>query len=336
MPDAAVAMTPAPPPMLGRAGDALWLWAPLPILSVALAFVPEQAAPPFAGVVMVLNFLHLAATWSRLYDRRTRDRSRVSAYVLPAVLLGACMLAAREGYTGALLLVVFLCNLPHIGLQNYGFVRIAARRAGEPESAAIAWLDWLYCVLVPTWLAARFASWPDARLFGDGDLILRAVPPSLWTASGAFVAFVALAVWARAGWRALQGRPVPGEVLALHACFGPGAALTLALLPPALAPLPLAAAHYVQYLVIVRRWHVRADEALPAGARSWGRVPWPLYLVGLALLAPGIPALMDALLSDTLGGAMVAFGAAASLHHFHVDGRLWRLREPETGRVLVS
>jgi hypothetical protein len=327
-----MAATAALPPMLGRPRDALWLWAPLPALTLALAFVPERDAPPFAGSLLALNFLHLAATWTRLYDGPARARR--SAYVLPIVLLIACAAVARAGYADTLLLLVFLCNLPHIGLQNYGFVRIASRRAGEPDGAAR--LDWLYCVGVPTWLAARFAARPNVNLFGEGDRLLQALPAALWTVSGACVAGIALAVWVRIARRALAGRPLPPEVVALHACFGPGTALALALLPPPLAPLPLAATHYLQYLVIVRRWHVRADAALPVGARGWGRVPWPVYLVGLALLAPGIPALVDVLLSDTLGGAMVAFGAAASLHHFHVDGRLWRLREPETGRVLVS
>lgn len=335
--DAATA--PTSPPFLGRPGDAAWLWAPVPVLALLLLFVPETAAPPLGGAVLLLNFLHLAATWTRLYASRERTRLRVAAFVLPVVLLGLSAAAIRAGLSGALLLLVFLCNLPHIGLQNYGFVRIATRRSqrdgSAPDGPLDAWIDWLYCVSVPTWLAARFAARPGARLFGEGDALLTGLPPVFWTVTGAAVGTIALAAWARVGIRHLRGTPLPPDVVALHACYGPVAAAALFLLPSPLAPLPLMVGHYVQYLVVVRRWHVRAAESGAAGG-AWGRAGWPLYLLGLALLAPGIPAVTELLLSDVLGGAMMAFGAAASLHHFWVDGRLWRLRDADTGRVLVS
>ncbi len=327
---------PAPLPFLGRPGDAAWRWAPVPVIALLLLFVPESAAPPLGGAVLLLNFLHLAATWTRLYAPNERARLRVSAFVLPALLLAGSLAAVWQGWTGTLLLLVFLCNLPHIGLQNYGFMRIASARGGQSGGPIDAWIDWLACVTVPTWLAARFAARPGARLFGEGDALLAGVPSALWAVSGAVVGVIAAVAWGRILYRQLRGAPLPAEVVALHACFGPVAGAALFLLPNPLAPLPLMVGHYVQYLVIVRRWHVRAAQALPSRARGWGRIAWPAYLIGLALLAPGIPALTHLLLSGWLGGSMAAFGAAASLHHFWVDGRLWRLREPATGTVLVS
>ena len=56
----------------------------------------------------------------------------------------------------------------------------------------------------------------------------------------------------------------------------------------------------------------------------------------LALLAPGIPVVVDTALKPLLGELIPAIGAAASIHHFLADGLIRRLREARTGRLMVG
>lgn len=324
-------------PVVGRPGDLWWLFGPLPLLA-GVAVAAWMAGPVAEGhalqALLVLNFLHVAATWTRLYARQHRAVDPVGAYALPAALLAAALGLVGSGHGTALLFLVFLCNIPHIGLQNYGFVRIAERRAGPDASPWDPWLDKATLALVPTWLAVWFCTRPNADLFDSRSLGLDAVPPAALLVVGVPVGLVAAVTWGRLAWLATTRRPPTRERLFLHLGWGPGALACFALLPASLAALPLAGAHYVQYLVFVRRFHQAA--AARGGPSVWARLPWPLWILALGLLAPGIPLAVDLLLAPVLGDLLVAVGSAASLHHFIVDGRLWRLRSRAVASVALA
>ena len=99
--------------------------------------------------------------------------------------------------------------------------------------------------------------------------------------------------------------------------------------------LPVAGTHYTQYLVVVRRYYRRVGQ-LDGQEPFWARIHPLAYLVLLALLAPGIPFVVDRLMAPLMGDLIAAIGAAASLHHFLVDGLIWKLREPKTRRAMLD
>lgn len=336
IPGASDELRPAPPPLVGQPWDGLWLWLPLPILG-ALAWgvglmgdLPRHAA---LQLLLLLNFLHLGATWTRLYGDARREHP-FAAYVLPALLFAFCGLLMWTQREGLLFLVVFLVNIPHIGLQNYGLIQVAARRAGA-STALDRGLDKAYQLAIPMALALWFASRAGADLFDSVAIGLDRLPAPILASLMAVAAALGIAVFARMLLAARDGQPVPAERWALHAAYGPGMALCFLLLPPELAPIPVAGTHYIQYLVVVRRFHTRAG-ALTGRPGLWARIHPLAYLMLLGLLAPGIPVVVDTALAPLLGGLLPAIGAAASLHHFIADGLLWRMREPRVGRLMLA
>lgn len=326
----------SPPPLLGRPGDAWWLWAPLPILGVGAWLLGAFGEPMPRGVALnllfLLNFLHLGATWTRLYGDGRKEHS-FAAYLLPAALLILCGALVHFEQKGPLLLMVFLANIPHIGLQNFGFIQISAAQKG-------AWtkvdrdLDKAYQVAIPLYLALWFASRPGADLFHSEAIGLDKIPPVFMATLGTVIGAFALGVFARMLYLKSEGRPVPRLRWALHLLYGPGMLAAFVFLPPELAPIPIAGTHYIQYLVFVRRYHHRAG-LIEGRSPIWGRVHPVIYLLLLACLAPGIPIIVNTALEPLLGSLIPAIGAAASLHHFLVDGLIWRMREPTMRRRLL-
>jgi len=304
----------------------------LPLLAV-LAFLLRDLAPQVGtGGLLALNFMHLGATWTRLYGDARREHP-LGAFLLPVLLLAFAAVTVAAGRTPLLLLLVFMSNVPHIGLQNFGFIRAAERARGIVTTRLDRWLD-QYCQgLVPTGLALWFVTRPGAELFDSRAIGLDRLPPQLLAAVGAVVGLLALVTWLRMGWLAIRGQRVCPERFWLHLGWGPAALACFALLPPELAAIPLAGTHYVQYLVIVRRFHQRGRDG---HVGVWGRVPGLAWVLMVALLAPGIPVLVHMLLATRLPGVDVVIGSAASLHHFLVDGRIWKLRESGVARVMLG
>ncbi len=333
--------TPSPParaaPLVGRPADAWWLWVPVPVLALVAWLLRDLAPHVGTGGLLVLNFMHLSATWTRLYGEARRDHPW-GAFALPVALIAFAAIVVGSGRTQLLLLLVFLSNIPHIGLQNFGFIRAGERARGIDTTPLDRWLDKAYQGWVPTWLAFWFATRPGADLFDSRQLHLDQLPPTLIYGIGAGVGVVAAVVWLRLGVAALRRHPVAPERFWLHLFWGPGALACFLFLPPELAAIPLAGAHYIQYIVIVRRYHTRA-RAPTFGAQEpdlWGRVPVIAYLLMLGLLAPGIPVAVHLLVSGWFPDVDLVVGSAASLHHFLVDGRIWKLREPKVARVMLG
>lgn len=317
------------PPVVGRPLDELWLWGPLPALAVAAWIVRDVA--PQVGIqgLMALNFMHLAATWTRLYGPERTTHPGL-AYVLPLGLISVCAGLVSQGLQAWLLFAVFLANIPHIGLQNFGLIRLVERASGHTSTLLDRRLDQAYQAVVPTGLALWFVTRPGADLFDSRALGLHQLPEAVSIATAGVVASVAALTWARLAWQWAAGHPPHRVRVMVHLCWGPGAWLCFSVLPPELAAIPLAGAHYIQYLVLVRRVHQRR-------ARSrWGALHPFAWAVGLLVLAPGIPLAVGALAAPWLPGVDLVLGSAASLHHFIVDSQIWKLRRPAVTRALLT
>lgn len=322
----------SPLPAVGRPLDDVWIWLPLPVLALVAWQLADTAPHVGTGGLLVLNFMHLAATWTRLYGPERRRWPWLSL-VWPAVLIILAASLVAGGLSSWLLLAVFLANIPHIGLQNFGLIRLAERARGQAAAGLDRRLDQLYQAIVPTGLAAWFATRPGADLFDSRALGLDRLPDPLLWAGALVVVGTAGALWGRIAWTTLRGHWPSRTRVMLHLGWGPGALLCFWLLPPELAAVPLAGAHYVQYIVIVRRFHEREARGR---ANRLGRLHPALWVGLLLLLAPGIPLAVSALVSPWLPGTDVVLGAAASLHHFIADSRIWKLRERRIARALLT
>ncbi len=310
----------------------LWIWIPLPLLA-AVAVACESVAPE-VGLhgLMALNFMHLAATWTRLYGPE-RHQWRALSFLLPGALVALCGGLVAMGHHDWLVMVVFLANIPHIGLQNFGLIRLVERAEGRRVVAIDRRLDQLYQALVPTWLAFWFATRPGADLFDSRALGLDRMPEAVMWLGSAVTGLLGLGLLVRMVAQWWTGQPPSRVRWMVHLCWGPAAWMCFVWLPPELAAIPLAGAHYIQYLVIVRCYHQRQRRGRP---NAWGRLHPLLWSVALLVLAPGIPFVVDQGLSSVLPHTGLVLGSAASLHHFVVDSQIWKLRLPQVARTLLA
>jgi Tfp pilus assembly protein PilF len=98
----------------------------------------------------------------------------------------------------------------------------------------------------------------------------------------------------------------------------------------------LAVMHSAQYLWITR-YFARRDAEQAAGASGWH--PWAyaatLVAGGMALFLP-VPWLASYGLHVDFTTSVLIVAAIVNIHHFMVDGVVWKLRNPRVGRVLVE
>jgi hypothetical protein len=352
---------------------ARWLYGPLPDLLLgcgglyALVFVAYAASgPAFERVfpvgllplgALVLGTPHYGATLLRVY-RRSDDRRAYRLFGTQVTLAIAALfvIGVYDVTVGSLLLTLYLSWSPwHYSSQNYGIARLYLGRRGvslEPLDKrllhACFWLSWLL-VLVSVHVEDPQGAYAPVEL---GGIAYRSIPLGIPRPVAAFLlAALALAyanallaclmrLRQRAPWRDL----LPAvALLALQALWFSVPVLSRAtLVGIELAPLDpyrqadtfhwIAFGHFAQYLWITT-WYARNAgddpvrsrflwQAFAAGALVWG-IPSLLFSPGLL----GVRA-FDAGLA-----ALVA--SAVNVHHFVLDGAIWKLRDGRIARVLI-
>ena len=98
----------------------------------------------------------------------------------------------------------------------------------------------------------------------------------------------------------------------------------------------LAVMHSAQYLWITRYFAKRdAEQAARAGGWSPWRY-WATLLAGGAALFLPIPWLASYGWHVDFTASIFIVAAIVNLHHFMIDGVVWKLRNPRVGRVLVQ
>lgn len=285
----------------------------------------SDTALAFAGVgAWVVNYPHFAATNYRLYQSPDHLRQfPLTAFLLPVfIFLGtvACFLWPRE-FAPAWAKVYVLWSMYHYTGQNLGLSLIYAKRAGveisslsrrvlsaflylcfiaqyagvESKSAAV----WVFSIAVPLielphWFVAAMA----ALAYASGALLL--VLAMQWIRKHrALPAIVALPVAAQFCWTILGAENFSFQAL-------------------------LPYFHGLQYLFVAWAVEMHARSAsrqmLPATAR-WTAVN---LVVGAALFF-GLPRLL-ALAGVPLELAVAVIFASVQIHHFFVDGVIWKLR----------
>ena len=350
-----------------------WLFGPLPDLLFGCGLLYALGVVALAGsgvametlsgwlpfVVLCTGVPHYGATLLRVYgtaDARRRY-ARYGLYFGLAVWATFAFSLATPDF-GRWFITLYLTWSPwHYTAQNFGLAMMFLQRGGFAVSFALRRLVKLsfvlsYVVIFAGIHGARSSGGSDPLYSAEGgyqfasleipDAIVQVV---LWTAMLAYlcVSVVMIHRLLRQG-RASRLTPVLALVASqlvwfvvpvlvgrnFPGLFGPKG-------PTALAFFWVAIAHSVQYLWI-SVYYARASGIVAATVRGTSGYLGAAILVGAALwIYPAYvcaPGALGILTFD--GGLGLLVASAVNLHHFLLDGVIWKLRDVRVGEALVS
>ncbi|HXW61779.1 MAG TPA: tetratricopeptide repeat protein [Candidatus Acidoferrales bacterium] len=317
-----------------------------PLLAVATWITPAHVHPwtvAFYALAIVFNYPHFMATIYRAYH--TRDSfEKYKIFTLHVTLLVVLTGVFLHAWPRLLpwVFTLYICWSPwHYTGQNYGLLMMFARRSG----AVVARSEqrWIRAAFVASyWML--LASFETA---GSSDrLVLSMGLPArftLWLRLGLGALF---AVFVFLGFRPLVAKSslsaVAAPILLAFTQF-------LWFVLPTLLELRstyqipqtqyssgiLAVLHSAQYLWVTSYYQQR--EAKAAGQSEWRMVGYFLTLIagGIALFIPG-PWLVSYLLRFDFTTSLLIFTALVNIHHFILDGAVWKLRDSRVAELLLD
>jgi hypothetical protein len=299
---------------------------------------------PVVAVALVLslfvNFPHFSATVYRLYQAREHTRQfPVTAWGLPPVMIGAVGACFWQPQVVApyFVLLYLLWSPYHYSGQTVGITMVYARRAGFPIGwrERLALSTFVFAAFVCGFLAIEQAGFPEFYGMSIPSFVVPtwmspAAQAAMCTGAVVFVGFATV-------WCVRERRMLPPIVLlpalAHFIWFVPGAGVK-----PFLLVIPFF--HSLQYLLIALAMQLKLRLDLAGAERSWRRIRaeasrWSARnIIGGVLLFLGIPALLSWLPLPflTIAGIVVA---AVNIHHFFVDGVIWKLRDASSSSALL-
>lgn len=328
------------------------------LLSVPLLLAIASAGPSrwSTGVAALLALFisgpHYGATLLRVYrEREDRHRYRFFALHVSALLVGLYVWALHEPALGSLLLTLYVSwSVWHFAGQNYGIALMLLRRRGlaiDPGAKRWFYLHFLLSFVLVLLLIHMQES-RHVLAIGAGDAagvrILRVGIPREIVAPAAAV-IGALTLWSlvaatrpllRAG-ASFRDLIPAAAIVATQASWYTIPGLLHATSSMVVNALPftaiwISAAHAAQYLWVTSYYagrSARADRTLPYLVRA--------LLAGMIVVA--LPAWIFG--PDGLGrmpwdgGLAVVTFAVVNLHHFVLDGAVWKLRDGRVARALL-
>jgi tetratricopeptide (TPR) repeat protein len=294
----------------------------------------------FSLLALVCNHPHYMATLYRAFSsRESLDTYRFYAVYL-SVLCGLTLIAAHLFPPMVpLLFTLYVVWSPwHYSGQNFGLLLLFARRRGVSLTGSerrvlsfafvASYLAWLLTVQTTP------SSDPYVRSLDVPAAV--ADPIGLFLVCGFAVATVAVfaRLATRTGWRVL----VPSAVLiSSQALWFVAPWLVQVTVGRHVSPLyyttgALAFMHCAQYLWITA-FSARRESGTAAWRPTWYAVV--LILGGIALFIPG-PWIASTVLGFDFRETTLIFIAVINLHHFVLDGALWKLRDRRVATLLVS
>ena len=334
-------------------------------VALALAGPGIRALLPLGMLPIVSVFAgtpHYGATLLRVYEHRSERRAYVFFTVYGTAVVWAFYVAGLyHAALGSLLLSLYLTWSPwHYTGQNYGISLLFLRRRGIEVVPRVKRRIYASFVLsyVLTFLAIHgdpaSADYAPAQYGGSIYRMMRlGLPSPAWKWAFACVGVSYLALLASAGRDLLRrGRPsdlVPSALVA-------GTQLLWFSLPPlgrelgllrgldpfqpdqaAFVFIWIAAGHAVQYLWVTtyyagkrsraERWRYYA-KCVCAGSAIWS-LPAAVYVLWLRAAGPSLGGVA------TGEDAGVLLAAMVNIHHFLLDGAIWKLRDGRVARALI-
>ncbi len=297
----------------------------------------------FYALALLFNYPHFMATVYRAYHSYD-EFAKYRVFTVHVTLLLVCAGLIAHLWYPLLpwIFTLYICWSPwHYTGQNYGLLMMFARRAGvtptEGERQA------LHLAFIASYLMLLFSFHTGPS---SDALILSLGLPAKFTLPvramlGLF--FIASSGWAlsslarRSSWKAL----LPSLTLTTTQFLWFLLPALIELLSGKEVPQTryssgiLAVLHSAQYLWITS--YYQAKEARAASQTSWSFPRYLLTLVagGIALFIPG-PWLASRVFHADFAASFLTFTALVNLHHFLLDGALWKLRDSRIAALLLN
>jgi tetratricopeptide (TPR) repeat protein len=317
-----------------------------PLLLLGYFFGSESNATAsifFYVMALAFNYPHYMATVYRAYHRRD-DFSKYRFFTLNLTIL-LILTAVVTHWAQALLPFVFTLYLTwspwHYTGQNFGITMMFANRKGAKPSRAIR--NALYVSFLASYLLLflNFHSIPSSD-----SLVLSIGIPSTFANSAKvifFFMFLVPGLWSlwslvrQAGWRAMLA---PITLFSTQFFWF--------VLPTILqsfdkTQIPqtryssgvLAVMHSAQYLWITSYFARR--ESNISSESKWKPFAYFAILIigGIALFVPG-PWLVSYLFKYDFASSFLIFTALVNIHHFLLDGAIWKLRDKRIANLLLD
>ena len=327
-------------------GGGLWS---LPLL--AFFYFASQAnvlmvSVVFYGLSVFCNNPHYMATIFRVYSTRS-DFCKYRFFTVYVTMLMALTAVLIHWLPQALpwLFTLYLTWSPwHYTGQNYGIAMMFARRAGaQPSKLERNIIFASYVASYGVWFLAMHGAVHDepyVMSLGIPQPIaqtLSLVCVSVFLLGGGY-GLARLA--AQVGWKKLAGTAV---LFSTQFLWFVAAELLQRFGGRELSPVYysagiLAFMHCAQYLWITSYYARKETEAGARGRhRKWNPVGYYTILVvgGLALFVPA-PWVVSALFNQSFVLSYLTFVSLVNLHHFILDGAIWKLRDGRIARLLLG
>jgi tetratricopeptide (TPR) repeat protein len=322
--------------------------APLLLLSYfSLASSARTWSVVFYALALFFNYPHYMATIYRAYHR-AEDFHKYRVFTVHITGLVVLTLLLSHFWLRLLpwIFTIYLTWSPwHYSGQNYGLIMMFARRAGaDPDKSC---RRALYGAFVASYLILflGFHTGPSS----DPLFLSLGIPAvvSRWEQVALGVAFVALSVFglsrlARAtGWKKL----IPSLTLFSSQFLWFLLPVAISLIKGLAIPQNryssgvLAVMHSAQYLWITSYYARReaTDNAAGKARRNWRPLAYFGVLVvgGIALFVPG-PWLASRAFHHDFTASFLIFTALVNIHHFILDGAIWKLRDGRIASLLLN
>lgn len=321
----------------------------LPLMALAMwgnAIDMVTMSLVFYALAMFVNNPHFMATIHRAYGTR-RDFCKYRFFTIYLTVFMVLTLFVLH-WKPTLLPWVFTTYLVwspfHYTGQNFGIaLLLLGRRNARPNRRQRHYLHLSYLLAYALWVVALMAQAsedPKVLTLGWSKSITQ---PLILTLALGFLASAGYALTSLARQTSLRAI-LPAAVLTLSQALW----FVLPNLFSFLVEIPLpsnywsagilAFLHCAQYLWITSYYTKREVESGQSGNdRTWR--PWRYYgaLVagGIALFIPG-PWIASRLFGYDLLESLFIFLALVNLHHFILDGAIWKLREGHIARLLLG
>jgi tetratricopeptide (TPR) repeat protein len=297
----------------------------------------------FYFLALLCNYPHFMATVYRAYHTRAEFVKYRIFTVHIALLLALAGIVAHVWYPLLpWIFTLYICWSPwHYTGQNFGLLMMFTRRSGLTPSSAernAIHLSFLASFLL---LMLSFHTGPA----GDA-LILSLGLPAKFTLPARTVLAVFFVV--ACGW-ALTSMARRSSLRAIVAPLTLAVTQFLWFLLPAMIELfsghevpqtryssgVLAVLHSAQYLWITSYYQAR--EARERGDANWKFSRYLLTLVagGIALFIPG-PWIASRIFHADFAASFLTFTALVNIHHFILDGAIWKLRDSHVAAFLLN
>jgi tetratricopeptide (TPR) repeat protein len=317
---------------------------PLLLLSYSsLASSTRAWSVAFYALALVFNYPHYMATIYRAYHRE-EDFHKYRFFTVHTTAVVVLTILLSHFWLGMLpwIFTLYLTWSPwHYSGQNYGLFIMFARRAGaNPNNSE---RRALYGAFIVPYLILFLGFHTGAS--SDPLFISLGIPTQAgrWGQISLGAAFLALSAY---GWRRLLRSTEWRKLLPCLTLFS--SQFLWFLLPAAMTLIKgieipqsrystgvLAIMHSAQYLWITSYYARREAKQLAGGSWRPSAYFGLMMAGGIVLFVPG-PWLASRVFHHDFTASFLIFAALVNLHHFILDGAIWKLRDGRVGSLLLN